>query len=118
MNEDNKTFADVKDRLDEIVEEVSKEDISLDDALTLYEEAVKLGLSACNLSESDIFPAEIEAVDDNAGEHPGSTTEDVDPIVDAPYEAASVQIEAGDPEMDATVSDLQDDGIASEDAVM
>ena len=30
------------------------EDISLDDALKLYEEAVKLGLSACDLSEQDL----------------------------------------------------------------
>lgn len=64
MNEDTRSFADVKERLDEIVDEVSREDISLDDALTLYEEAVKLGLGACNLSENDIFPAEIEAVEE------------------------------------------------------
>ena len=48
------TFDDVRTRLDEIVDAVSAEDISLDDALALYEEAVKLGLSACDLSERDI----------------------------------------------------------------
>lgn len=48
------SFEDVQARLNQIVDEVSAEDISLDDALKLYEEAVKLGLSACDLSEQDI----------------------------------------------------------------
>ena len=48
------TFAEVRDRLDEIVDAVNAEDISLDDALALYEEAVSLGLSACDLSERDV----------------------------------------------------------------
>ena len=47
-------FSAVQERLNQIVDEVSAEDISLDDALKLYEEAVKLGLSACDLSEQDI----------------------------------------------------------------
>lgn len=45
------TFDDVRNRLDEIVEAVNAPGISLDEALSLYEEAVKLGLSACDLSE-------------------------------------------------------------------
>ena len=49
-DEQGRTFEDVHERLSEIVDEVSAEDISLDDALKLYEEAVKLGLSACDLS--------------------------------------------------------------------
>ncbi len=49
-----RTFEDVHERLSQIVDEVSAEGISLDDALKLYEEAVKLGLSACDLSEQDI----------------------------------------------------------------
>ena len=53
-NEQGRTFEDVHERLSEIVDEVSAEDISLDDALKLYEEAVKLGLSACDLSEQDL----------------------------------------------------------------
>ena len=48
------SFSSVQARLNQIVDEVSAEDISLDDALKLYEEAVKLGLSACDLSEQDI----------------------------------------------------------------
>ena len=45
------SYEQVRDRLDEIVEAVSAPGISLDEALALYEEAVKLGLSACDLSE-------------------------------------------------------------------
>ena len=60
-DEQGRTFEDVHERLSEIVDEVSAEDISLDDALKLYEEAVKLGLSACDLSteeEGESSPAE------------------------------------------------------------
>lgn len=53
-DEQGRTFEDVHERLSQIVDEVSAEDISLDDALKLYEEAVKLGLSACDLSEQDL----------------------------------------------------------------
>ncbi len=56
-----RSFEDVKSRLDEIVEEISQEGISLDDALSLYEEAVKLGLEACDLSESDILNESTES---------------------------------------------------------
>ncbi len=47
------SYADVKQRLDEIVEAVSDNDLALDAALALYEEAVKLGLVASNLIEQD-----------------------------------------------------------------
>ena len=63
MDEQTPSFSDVKDRLNEIADEVAREGISLDDALSLYEEAVKLGLGACDLSESDIFPEDIEEVE-------------------------------------------------------
>lgn len=60
-----RNFEDVQARLSQIVDEVSAEDISLDDALKLYEEAVKLGLSACDLSEQDIdaYVATTDSVD-------------------------------------------------------
>ncbi|WP_296009755.1 exodeoxyribonuclease VII small subunit [uncultured Adlercreutzia sp.] len=53
-DEQGRTFEAVHERLSQIVDEVAAEDISLDEALKLYEEAVKLGLSACDLSEQDI----------------------------------------------------------------
>lgn len=48
------SFSAVKERLDEIVEAVSDENISLDEALGLYEEAVKLGMQVSSKLEEDI----------------------------------------------------------------
>lgn len=50
-------FEAVRKRLEEIVREVDDDDISLDDALDLYEEAVKLGLQASSLLEVGITPS-------------------------------------------------------------
>lgn len=51
---ESQSFEEVKGRLDEIVEAVSDENIALDDALALYEEAVKLGLQASALLEENL----------------------------------------------------------------
>ena len=48
------TYAEIKARLDEIVEVANDDSLPIDDALELYEEAVKLGLAASNLIEQDI----------------------------------------------------------------
>lgn len=55
-------FEAVKSRLEEIARAVDDENLSLDDALDLYEEAVKLGLQASNLLEVGIVVEE-EQVD-------------------------------------------------------
>lgn len=72
-DQEKRSFEGVHERLAQIVDEVSAEDISLDDALRLYEEAVKLGLSACDLSEQDIdayLGADGDAVADAPVEEP------------------------------------------------
>lgn len=51
---DGASFDSLKQRLEEIVSEVERDDISLDDALSLYEEAVGIGIAACDASELDI----------------------------------------------------------------
>ena len=58
------TYDQVKNRLDEIVEAVGAEGLSLDDALALYEEAVSLGLRASDLLEE----GEAEAAGEGEGE--------------------------------------------------
>ena len=63
MEGERGTFEAVRTRLDEILEAVNAEDVTLDDALALYEEAVKLGLAACDLSEKDVEAAFPEAAD-------------------------------------------------------
>ena len=63
--EEPNEFATVKARLEEIARAVDDENISLDDALDLYEEAVKLGLKASDLLEVGIVVEEEQA--DEAG---------------------------------------------------
>lgn len=67
MNNEHESFDAIKDRLDEIANEVAEEGISLDDALALYEEAVRLGLRACDVSEEDILIEE-EATQPEGGD--------------------------------------------------
>ncbi len=51
MSEAYASYEDVSARLNQIVDEVNAQGVTLDQALALYEEAVKLGLRACDLSE-------------------------------------------------------------------
>ena len=68
-------FESVKARLDEIVKAVSDDELPLDDALELYEEAVMLGLRVSDLLEDGIDPAaEMEAAD--GAEHDGAAQDD------------------------------------------
>lgn len=53
MSEDQ-SFESVKERLDEIVEAVNDEDMSLEAVLDLYEEAVSLGMQASSILEENI----------------------------------------------------------------
>ena len=61
---DYETYEDLKVRLDEIVEAVSDDDLPLDDALELYEEAVSLGLRASDLLEQDIEARKAEEAEE------------------------------------------------------
>lgn len=47
-----RSFADIRDRLEEIASRVRSDDVPLDDALDLYDEAVKLGMKATELLET------------------------------------------------------------------
>lgn len=57
-------FESLKERLDQIVEAVKDDDLPIEQALSLYEEAVSLGLKASSLLEESVFPH--EDADDNA----------------------------------------------------
>lgn len=55
MDADEQTrsgFAAIRDRLDEIAAQVRSDDMPLDAALDLYDEAVKLGMKATELLET------------------------------------------------------------------
>ena len=60
-NGNNTSFVEVKNRLDEIVDAVADEDISLDAALDLYEEAIKLGMQVGTMLEENIAVEEVQA---------------------------------------------------------
>lgn len=49
---DCEAFTQIRDRLDEIATQVRGDDMSLDAALDLYDEAVKLGMKATELLET------------------------------------------------------------------
>lgn len=58
------TFSEVRARLDEIVTEVRKKDVSLERSLDLYEEAIKLGNRCAELVDKpDFSPEELAAAD-------------------------------------------------------
>ena len=83
-------FASVKSRLDEIVKAVSDDDLPLDEALDLYEEAVALGMRASDLLEEGITVAEDASADgETAGSEDGNAA--VTDVVEAgePAESAA-----------------------------
>lgn len=49
---DREAFTQIRDRLDEIATQVRRDDMPLDAALDLYDEAVKLGMKATELLET------------------------------------------------------------------
>ena len=60
------TFEDIKARLDEIVAAVSDEELPLDEALGLYEEAEGIGLTASRIMEEGIAAKEAESAEAQA----------------------------------------------------
>lgn len=98
MAEMPQDFPSIKERLDRIAEEVAVPDIPFDEALALFDEAISLGLAACDMSEADLAleeaePFEESATDDEAqdpaeGESPGA--------IPAPSESASLDAIAED----------------------
>ena len=99
MTDAYETYDDVRARLDEIVDEVNAEGVGLDDALALYEEAVKLGLLACDLSEDDAL-ALVDASDGEQDEGAAEAEGAQEAKTDAPAksEAAAGVEEAEAPE--------------------
>lgn len=69
------SFEAVKTRLDEIVDAVSDDELALDDALALYEEAVGLGLRASDLLEDNIETQQsVEGADEPSDDVPAQET--------------------------------------------
>ena len=82
-------FEAVKTRLEEIAEAVDDENLSLDEALDLYEEAVAIGLRASDLLEVGIVAPEEDANGDGAADADGNAASEA-----APTNAASAPADA------------------------
>ena len=92
------SFEELKSRLDEIVEAVNDKDLPLDQALSLYEEAVGLGLRASDLLEQGIDEASVqEAL-----------------ASDAPAELADDMAQSAASAADARMEGQADDGAAQQ----
>ncbi len=74
------TFSEVRARLDEILVEVRKKDLSLEKSLDLYEEAIKLGNRCAELVDKPDFTeqeaqAAMEAIEGKAADADGETAD-------------------------------------------
>lgn len=100
--ESYESFEAVKSRLDEIVDAVNDKSLPLDQALSLYEEAVGLGLRASDLLEQGIDAASAEQVlaDQAASSEDGAPSDDALKQRSADADAA----EQGKPSDSARVS--------------
>ena len=70
------TFEDIKARLDEIVAAVSDEELPLDEALSLYEEAVGIGLTASRIVEEGIAAKVPQSAEAQASSDSGTSSSD------------------------------------------
>ena len=70
------TFEDIKARLDEIVAAVSDEELPLDEALGLYEEAVGIGLTASRIMEEGIAAKVSESAEAQASADSDTSSSD------------------------------------------
>lgn len=81
------TYDQVKARLDEIVEAVGADELPLEKALDLYEEAVRLGMQASDLIEKDIEARDASGSEDEGAEGGDSSGEGSPDGGPAPAEA-------------------------------
>ena len=90
-HESYESFDQVKARLDEIVDAVGSSEMPLDEALSLYEEAVGLGLRASELLEENI---EARDAEDEAEDGSGKAVCEAAAGTEVEIEAAASDAEA------------------------
>lgn len=95
MGKDMEDFASMRERLDRIADEVGRDDIDFDDALTLFEEAIGLGLRACDMSEIGLEEEVVEettASEESVAEEGSPSDEGTDAV--PPVDPAASSSEA------------------------
>ncbi len=104
------TFSEVRARLDEILVEVRKKDLSLEKSLDLYEEAIKLGNRCAELVDKPDFTEEeaqaaMEAIE---GEAAADESGDADGA-EANDEATSADADNAEADGDAASAEVKDE---------
>ena len=87
-------FASVKQRLDEIVQAVSDDEMPLDEALDLYEEAVALGMRASDLLEEGIVLAEEQTQAEADNEDAQTVSQNTAPALERANPSETTQADA------------------------
>ena len=112
-DENSSSYGRVRERLDEIVAQVSSKDLPLEKSLDLYEEALRLGgMAAEMIDKTDFTEAELEAIsafDDDevdegdAGDEDGADDAGDAVVVDDEDAAAPAADSDEDPESDDVI---------------
>lgn len=86
------TFTEVRARLDQIVAEVRKKDLSLEKSLDLYEEAIALGNRCAELVDKpDFSPEELAALASNTDEETAAEAAQNEVGADTPQDGEDAQ---------------------------
>lgn len=87
-SQDYTSFTDIKARLEQIITSVKDKEVSLENSLDLFDEAIKLGSRAVDMVDAvDLDDSELVATDADALSHKNTTTTDAEN--DAPETDAS-----------------------------
>lgn len=78
-SQDYTSFTDIKARLEQIITSVKDKEVSLENSLDLFDEAIKLGSRAVDMVDAvDLDDSELLATDADALPHKNTSTTDVE----------------------------------------
>lgn len=78
-SQDYNSFTDIKARLEQIITSVKDKEVSLENSLDLFDEAIKLGSRAVDMVDAvDLDDSELVATDADALPHKNTSTTDVE----------------------------------------
>lgn len=78
-SQDYTSFTDIKARLEQIITSVKDKEVSLENSLDLFDEAIKLGSRAVDMVDAvDLDDSELVATDADALPHKNTTTTDAE----------------------------------------
>lgn len=79
LSQDYNSFTDIKARLEQIIASVKDKEVSLENSLDLFDEAIKLGSRAVDMVDAvDLDDSELVATDADALPHKNTSTTDAE----------------------------------------